>query len=63
MDEFNQWKAKHKEYFNMPGYRTNELAKYLGVSAKTIQRWLKGQYAPNREQLDKIGKYLEEKKK
>jgi len=42
----------------MGQYQTKDLADYLGVSSKTIQRWLKSQSKPGKEQLAKISQYV-----
>jgi DNA-binding transcriptional regulator YiaG len=36
------------------------LAAYLGVSTRTIQRWIKEQAKPGQEQLQKIAQYIKE---
>jgi len=57
-----EWYEKHVSYgCGGYDYRTDHLAQYLGVSTRTIQRWIKGQRKPKEEMLQKIGKYLEEK--
>ena len=45
----------------MGEYLTKDLAGYLTVSSRTIQRWLKEKSKPNREQLAQIKRYLESK--
>ncbi len=54
--ELEEWLKLHKFY--MAEYRTIDLAKYLKVSPRTIQRWLKGKIKPKSEQLAQIKKYL-----
>mgnify|MGYP001618825047 CR=1 FL=1 len=54
--ELEEWYKLHKFY--MGEYRTKDLAQYLKVSPRTIQRWLKDQTKPSKEQLIKIKRYL-----
>ena len=56
--ELEEWYKLHKFY--MGEYRTKDLAQYLKVSPRTIQRWLKDQTKPRKEQLAQIAKYLKE---
>mgnify|MGYP001561741758 CR=1 FL=1 len=56
--ELEEWYKLHKFY--MGEYRTKDLAQYLKVSPRTIQRWLKDQTKPSKEQLVQIAKYLKE---
>lgn len=58
--ELEEWYKLHKFYFYMGSYETKDLAKYLGVSPRTIQRWLKEKTKPTKEQLAQIKKYLVE---
>ena len=57
-----KFKKLHKFYFGGVDYQTKELAGYLGVSTRTIQRWIKSQTIPSEKQLKKIQAYLEFKK-
>ena len=43
-------------------YQTKEIAKYLKVSTRTIQRWMKGKTTPSEDELNKIQAYLSSKK-
>lgn len=54
--ELVAWYNLHKFY--MSDYKTKDLAEYLKISPRTIQRWLKEKSKPNREQLEQISKYL-----
>lgn len=56
--ELEAWYTLHKFHFYMGQYQTKDLADYLGVSSKTIQRWLKSQSKPGKEQLAKISQYV-----
>ena len=51
-----EWLKLHKFY--MSDYQTKDLADYLKVSPRTIQRWLKEKTKPNKEQLAQIKRYL-----
>jgi len=57
--ELEEWYKLHKFHFYAGSYQTSDLAKFLGVSPRTIQRWLKEKTNPSQEQLAQIGKYLE----
>jgi len=48
----------HKFYSGGFDYQTKELAKYLCVTTRTIQRWMKRKTGPNNEQLKRIEEYL-----
>lgn len=54
--ELEDWLKLHKFY--MGDYQTKDLAGYLKVSVRTIQRWLKEKGCPNTEQLASIKRYL-----
>ena len=53
---------KAHQFYLYRDYKTGEIAKYLKVSKRTIQRWLKGKNIPNIKKLRKIRKYLEKKR-
>jgi transcriptional regulator with XRE-family HTH domain len=55
--DLEEWKELHK-FYRYYGYLTKDLAAYLKVSPRTIQRWLKGKTRPNPEKLNRIKKYL-----
>lgn len=57
--ELEDWFKLHKFY--MGDYQTKDLAEYLKISARTIQRWLKEKGNPNPEQLVLIKRYLDTK--
>jgi transcriptional regulator with XRE-family HTH domain len=59
--ELEELRKLHKFYL-YSDYQTKEIAKRLGVSERTIQRWLKGITRPNEEKLRQIREYLMEKK-
>ena len=61
-DELRAWQELHKFYL-YSNYLTKDLAAYLKVSPRTIQRWLKGKTHPNQEELNLIKKYLRENSK
>ena len=60
-----KWYKLHKEYlycnFDQCDFRTSELAKYLGVSRRTIERWVKGKGEPKQVHLKAIERFLEGK--
>ena len=42
--------------------QTKELAKYLDVSTRTVQRWMKGKTVPSDGEMKKIKAYLTTKR-
>lgn len=56
--ELEEWYKLHKFHLYSGSYETKSLAKYLGVSPRTIQRWLKEKIRPSKEQLAQIRRYL-----
>lgn len=58
--ELEEWHKFHKLHFYSGSYETKELAEYLRVSPRTIQRWIKEKTKPSKERLLKISKYLKE---
>ena len=60
--ELQEWYQLHQFHMYSGSYETKELAEFLGVSERTIQRWLKEKTKPSKEQLNKINKYLKQKK-
>jgi transcriptional regulator with XRE-family HTH domain len=59
--ELEEWYKLHKFHLYTSNYETKDLANYLGISPRTIQRWLKEKTKPSKEQLVKIKRYLAEK--
>ena len=59
--ELEEWHKLHKFHFYSGSYETKDLANFLGVSPRTIQRWIKEKTKPSKEQLTKIKSYLSEK--
>lgn len=59
-EELEELRRLHKFYL-YSDYKTGEIAKYLKVSRRTIQRWLKERNKPNIKNLRKIRKYLGKK--
>ena len=57
--ELQEWQELHK-FYKYSDFLTKELAEYLEVSPRTIQRWLKGKTRPKDEKLALIRKYLSE---
>lgn len=58
-DELKEWYRLHKFHLYMGSYQTKDLANYLKISPRTIQRWLKGKGKPDRKQLAQIKRYLD----
>lgn len=58
--ELAMWYKLHKFYFYMGYYQTKDLAAYLKVSPRTIQRWTKEKSKPSNDQLLLIYRYLKE---
>jgi transcriptional regulator with XRE-family HTH domain len=55
---FKEWVDWHKGQIS--SFHTKDLAVYLRVSTRTIQRWVKEQTKPNEEQLQRIAQYVKE---
>ena len=55
-----EWLKLHKFYKGFD-FLTKDLAEYLNVSPRTIQRWIKDKTSPKAEKLAKIKSYLERK--
>jgi len=58
--ELEEWYKLHKLHFYSGSYQTKDLANFLGISPRTIQRWLKEKSKPSKEQLAHIKRYLAE---
>jgi len=56
--ELEEWYKLHKFHFYSGSYETKDLAIFLEVTPRTIQRWLKEKNKPNSEQLAAIKRYL-----
>jgi len=52
-----EFRKLHKFYGGFD-YQTKELAEYLSVSTRTVQRWMKGKTAPSTDEMKKIKAYL-----
>ncbi len=52
-----EFKRLH-EFYGGFDYQTKELAEYLNVSTRTVQRWMKGKTAPSDGEMKKIKAYL-----
>lgn len=59
--ELEEWHKLHRFHLYSGSYETKDLANFLGVSPRTIQRWLKERTKPSKEQLAQIKRYLAEK--
>lgn len=60
LKELDEWKNLH-DFYKYSSYLTKELADFVKVSPRTIQRWLKGKTKPDKEKLELIKRYLSEK--
>lgn len=60
--ELEEWLKLHRFHLHSGSYRTKDLADYLGVSTRTIQRWLVEKSTPTEEELAKITQYLNTQK-
>ncbi len=56
-----EWQELHR-FYKYSGYLTKELAEYIGVSTRTIQRWMKGKNNPPEAKIKKIEAFLRNKK-
>lgn len=56
--ELEEWYKLHKFHLYSGSYETKDLANFLGVSPRTIQRWLKEKTKPSKEELLQIKRYL-----
>ena len=56
--ELEEWSKLHQFHLYGGSYETKDLAKYLGISPRTIQRWLREKTKPGNEQLAQIKSYL-----
>lgn len=62
MDWFQEWAKQHKDHLYFVGYRTTELAEFLNVNRRTIQRWIRGTSKPSEAKQEQIRQYLETQK-
>ena len=62
MEEELEELRKLHQFYLYSDYKTEEIAKYIGVSKRTVQRWLKEVNKPNLKKLRKIRKYLGKKR-
>lgn len=58
--ELKEWYDLHK-FYKYADYLTKDLADFLKVSPRTVQRWIKGKTNPGRKELLQIGRYLSKK--
>jgi len=59
--ELEGWHRLHKFHLYSGSYETKDLANFLGISPRTIQRWLKEKATPSKVQLAQIKRYLAER--
>lgn len=60
--KLEEWLNLHNFYLYSGSYETKNLANYLAVTPRTIERWIKEKTKPKKEQLARIKMYLEAKK-
>ena len=60
--ELQELKELHQFYLYYD-YKTGEIARELGVSTRTVQRWLSGKATPSEEKLKQIRKLLNKKRR
>lgn len=56
--ELADWHKLHEFHLYAGNFQTKDLANYLKVSPRAIQRWLRGKKEPKPEQLAQIKRYL-----
>ncbi len=56
--ELQAWYQLHEFHMYSGSYETKELAEFIGVSTRTIQRWLKEKTKPDLKQLARISEYI-----
>lgn len=52
-----EFKKLHKTYL-YSDYKISDLAKYLNVSRRSVERWLSGKCHPSEKRIKKITEYL-----
>jgi len=60
--ELQQLKELHQFYL-YHDYKTGKIARELGVSRRTVQRWFSGKARPTDEKLNQIRKLLNRKRR
>ncbi len=60
--ELQQLKELHRFYL-YHDYKTGEIAREMGVSRRTVQRWLSGKSRPSEKKLNQLGKLLNKKRR
>ncbi|MDI6606724.1 MAG: helix-turn-helix transcriptional regulator [Candidatus Omnitrophota bacterium] len=56
--ELEEWYKLHQFHLYTGSYETKDLADFLKVTPRTVQRWLKEKTKPSKEQLAVIKRYL-----
>ncbi len=59
--ELEEWYKLHQFHLYSGSYETKDLANFLGVNPRTIQRWLREKSKPTSEQVAQIRRYLSSK--
>jgi transcriptional regulator with XRE-family HTH domain len=60
--ELQELKELHRFYL-YHDYKTGEIARELGVSTRTVQRWFSGKARPTQKKLKEIRKLLTKKRR
>jgi transcriptional regulator with XRE-family HTH domain len=60
-----KWYKLHKKYLYLEikpyDFRTSELAKHLGVTRRTIERWVIGIGRPSKTHIEAIDRFLSDR--
>jgi len=60
-----KWRTLHHKYLYLDktpfDFRTSELARHLGVSRRTVERWVEGKTSPKEAQLRAIDLFIKER--
>jgi len=60
LKELDEWKKLH-DFYSGSDFLTKDLASFLKISSRTVQRWIKGKTEPDSKELELIKIYLSEK--
>ena len=60
-DMVEEFKKLHKFYIYTEHYQTKDLAEFMGVNARTIDRYMSGKTKPSQARLRQIQAYLDMK--
>jgi len=60
LKELDDWKKLH-DFYKGNDFLTKDMADFLKISPRTIQRWIRGKTNPSAKELDLIKRYLSER--